>query len=150
MKKVVLLILLLISIQSYSQTDWDTRADMVLTLETVGFDIGGLNTETNIYVKLDFGLHNKQLKPAYFNIDSGYVITPNVYLGGIFGVYTPFDNTPFDKKTAIRLNYGGEIGYVINEKKEGLLSGYVISAFYTNNTYGIKVGFILNPKRTVD
>ena len=139
MKKIIIFILLTISTLLYSKNT-NTMLDVSLSPKTIGFDIGDMNNRYNIYTKMDFGFYYNNFLPAYFNFDVGYVFKSNIYLSGILGAYVPYSSS------TIRLNYGGEIGYIINIKdtENNLTKGIILSTFCTNNTVGLKFGFVLD------
>ena len=142
MKKIMLIVLLIISATLYSQK-YNTVVDISLSQKTVGLDIGAINLKTNLYTKIDFGFHYKDIEPSYLNLNLGYVFDNNIYATSIIGLYAPYDvSQPID------FNVGGEVGYIIKSKdyNEKIVKGYSLSTFFTNNMVGLKFGIVLDSK----
>lgn len=140
MKKIILILFIFMSLIGYSQR-YTTIVKIPVShstfiseqsQSTIGFDIGGINNETNIYTTLDYCFAVNKYSPSYFNIGTGYFFRPNIYTIGLLGLYIN------NYSTKVNINYGGEVGYIFN--KNDTNNSIVLSAFVTNNTFGIKIG----------
>lgn len=135
MKKIILFILISISTSLYSQ-EYKTISDLSFSVNTFWIDIWHLNNNKTI-TKLDFGFYYKKIVPAYLNINYGYNNLPKLYLSWVLGIYVPYDYTE-----NLKINYGGEIAYIVLYNDDYVIKGYVITVFYTNNVNGVKVGLV--------
>jgi hypothetical protein len=138
MKKLLIGILMLISLASYSQTTSYTIAKVILNhnfsnnISGVGVDIGGV-FDYKKYAFMEFSLPIVMTNPAYFNFGYGYFINKTTYIAALAGVYSP-------TRTYIKFNLGGEFG-IINNK--------IVTSIFVNTNYcaGIKIGYRFNDSK---